>query len=260
MKFKLSLLLVTVILLPVGCSLTKKSSHDKTFGLKILSYNVRNARGMDEVTDYDRVAAVIKRIDADCVALQELDSATQRSNGIVVLDELAKHTDMYASYNKSIDYQGGAYGVGILTRVKPLRQEAISLPGREERRSLLVVEMPDYIICSTHWSLTQEDRLASVDKINAFLEKYTQKPVFLSGDFNSVSSSEEMRKLSEKWVILNDVSQPTIPANNPTQCIDYVLATKNPRFMFRVSHTNVENEPLASDHLPVWVSIEFSKK
>lgn len=255
MQHSITYLIIALSLL--SCSATQRISSPSS--LKILSYNIRNARGMDDVTNYDRVANVIKRINADCVALQELDSATTRSNGVVMLDKLAKRTNMYATYNKSIDYQGGGYGIGVLTKEKPLRKHAIQLPGREERRSLLVVEMSDYVICCTHWSLTQQDRVASVDNINALLEKYTNKPVFLAGDLNAVPESKEMQKLSEKWTILNDISKPTIPANNPTKCIDYILALKNQKYSFSVKGTKVENEPVASDHLPVWVKVNIKK-
>lgn len=242
----------------VRCSVSKGRTGIDS--LKILSYNVRNARGMDNVTDYGRVATIIKRIDADCAALQELDSATERSNGDLVIEELAKLTGMYATYNKSIDYQGGGYGIGILTKEKPLRKEAIPLPGREEKRSLLLVEMSDYVICSTHWSLTQEDRIASVNVINEVLKNYTQKPVFLAGDLNAVPESEEIQKITEDWDILNDLSQPTIPVNNPTRCIDYILAKNNSKFKIKTLETKVEDEKLASDHLPVWVKIAIQKQ
>ena len=251
-------LFFVLLMAAFGCTSSRFSPKEKST-LKILSYNIRNARGKDDVTDYDRVANVIKRINADCVALQELDSATARSNGAVVLDELAKRTGMYATYNKSIDYQGGVYGIGVLTKTKPLRNEAVSLPGREEQRSLLVVEMPDYIICSTHWSLTQEDRIASAEKINRYLANYTYKPVILAGDLNATPESEEMAKLTEKWMILNNPFQPTIPVVNPIKCIDYVLAMDNPQFKFHILETKVENEPLASDHLPVWVKVNIKK-
>lgn len=251
-------LILSGTLLTFGCH-SSTNTVAKENDLKILSYNVRNARGMDDVTDYDRVANVIKRINADCVALQELDSATERSSGVIVLDELAKRTNMHATYNKSIDYQGGGYGIGILTKEKPIRKESIPLPGREETRSLLVVEMPDYVICCTHWSLTQEDRVNSVEKINELLEKQTNKPVFLAGDLNAVPESEEMQKLTQKWTFLNDISQPTIPVVSPTKCIDYVLAMDNPKFKFNILETKVENEPMASDHLPVWVTINIQK-
>lgn len=259
MRLKNIFLLIAVVLLSGSCAVAKKSKESER-QLKILSYNVRNARGMDDVVDFDRVADVIDRINADCVALQELDSATERSGGVVVLDELAKRTDMYGSYSASIDYQGGKYGVGVLTKEKPLRVETIPLPGSEEKRSLLVVEMEDFVICSTHWSLRQPDRMASVALINEALKKFTTKPVFLAGDLNAVLESDEIADLTQEWSILNDSNQPTIPVDNPTRCIDYVLFKNNPSFRAQVTDTKVENEPFASDHLPVWVQVRIIKK
>lgn len=248
------------LLIAFGSCATTKQQKNGMPETKILSYNIRNARGMDEKTDYDRIARIIRSIHPDCVALQELDSATTRSNGAVVLDELAKRTGMHASYSKSIDYQGGGYGIGILTKEKPLQKEIILLPGREESRSCLIVEMPDYVICCTHWSLTHEDRIASVDEINAAVEKYLHKPVFLAGDFNSKPTSEEINLLSKNWMMLNDPSKATFPSGRPMECIDYIWARNNPLFDFKITMAKVENEPVASDHLPVWVSISFKNQ
>lgn len=248
------------LLIAFGSCATTKQQKNGMPETKILSYNIRNARGMDEKTDYDRIARIIRSIHPDCVALQELDSATTRSNGAVVLDELAKRTGMHASYSKSIDYQGGGYGIGILTKEKPLHKEIILLPGREESRSCLIVEMPNYVICCTHWSLTHEDRIASVDEINAAVEKYLHKPVFLAGDFNSKPTSEEINLLSKNWMMLNDPSKATFPSGRPMECIDYIWARNNPLFDFKITMAKVENEPVASDHLPVWVSISFKNQ
>ncbi len=56
--------------------------------VKIMSYNVRNAKGMDNVRDYRRVAKVILEAAPDIVAVQELDSMTNRSGQKHVLGEL----------------------------------------------------------------------------------------------------------------------------------------------------------------------------
>jgi endonuclease/exonuclease/phosphatase family metal-dependent hydrolase len=118
--------------------------------IRILTYNIRNCTGMDGKTDFDRVADVINRINPQIVALQEVDSVTFRMNGADVLGVLAEKTNMFPSYGPAIDFQGGKYGNGVLSREKPLRSEYIPLPGRQERRSLLMVEFKDYIIYSTH--------------------------------------------------------------------------------------------------------------
>ncbi len=244
----------------LSCYSFRQENKTESGKIRILSYNIRNARGMDEVVNYERLAEVIRRIDPDCVALQELDSATERSQGKVVLDELAKRLGMYASYSGSIDYQGGKYGIGILSKEKPLRKVTVPLPGSEEKRSLLIVELPGYVMCCTHWSLTPSDRLSSIDIINKATEKYTTKPVFLAGDLNATPESSEIIECEKTWEMLNDPSRPTFPSDNPRNCIDYIFFKKNPLFRITVLQTCVENESMASDHRPVWVDVQLLKK
>jgi endonuclease/exonuclease/phosphatase family metal-dependent hydrolase len=238
----------------LACSNTDVPERDENKTVRILNYNVRNCLGLDNVTDYNRVAGIINRLNADVVAIQELDSATSRSNGVVVLNELAAKTSLHATYSASINYQGGKYGVGILTRENPVAWKTVSLPGKEEKRSLLVVELTDIVICCTHLSLTQEDRLASIQLINAATKNYT-KPVFLAGDFNAEPGSPEIKKLVSNWSILNDSAQPTIPADQPDKCIDFILVQKARNFQVKLIKSIVEKEPVASDHLPVLVEV-----
>jgi endonuclease/exonuclease/phosphatase family metal-dependent hydrolase len=213
---------------------------------------------MDNITDYKRVSDIISRINPQVIAIQELDSATQRSNGAVVLNELADRTKMYPVYGASINYQGGKYGIGVLSKEKPIGHRSVKLPGREESRSILIVEFRKYIFCCTHFSLTAEDRLKSVEIINS-LFKDSEKPVFLAGDLNATSDSKEIISLTDKWNILTDPAVPTIPSDNPRKCIDYILLLKNEALKFSVSGSTVGKEPLASDHLPVWVSITLKR-
>ncbi len=60
--------------------------------VKIMSYNVHNAIGLDHISNTRRIADVINRSGADIVALQELDSATVRSGGRYILGEIAEET------------------------------------------------------------------------------------------------------------------------------------------------------------------------
>ena len=41
---------------------------------------------------------------------------------------------------------------------KPLSQKGYKLPGKEEIRSLLIVELENFVLCCTHLSLTESDR------------------------------------------------------------------------------------------------------
>jgi endonuclease/exonuclease/phosphatase family metal-dependent hydrolase len=250
---------LSILLASIASASDKKDKHQHTFNLKILSYNVRNCRGLDNRTDFQRTADVINRIGADCVALQELDSATLRLNNAVALNELASRTKMFPTYNGSINYQGGKYGIGILTREKPIKTEAISLPGKEEQRSLLIVEMKGYIICCTHLSLTAEDRITSVRMIAEKLNKYN-KPLFLAGDLNAVPNSTEMNNLLNDFIVITDSTKPTIPADRPNKCIDYILTKKSTSQKVKVIASEVVNEPTASDHRPLWVKVTVKGK
>ena len=224
--------------------------------LRIMSYNVRNAKGMDLKTDYARVAAVMNGLTPDVIAVQELDNGTRRSGGKDVLAELASLAAMYATYGAAIEYDGGKYGVGILSREEPLSHYNVPLPGREEERTILVAEFNEYIFASTHWSLTKEDRVASVDIVCEIAEQY-DKPVFMAGDFNMTPESEELQLLTKNWIVLNNLKLNTFPSDSPDRCIDYVFIYSNPDVEAKLLQNNVLNEPIASDHRPVFVDVKL---
>ncbi len=221
--------------------------------LRVMSYNVRNGRGLDEVTDYRRVSDAISRAAPDVVAVQELDSVTERYP-VFVLKELADRTGMYPVYGPAIDYQGGKYGVGILSRTKPLSWRTVPLPGREEPRVLLIAEFDGYLLCCTHFSLTAEDRNATADIIKRELGGVA-KPLFLAGDMNSKYDSPVQRSLREKFVLLSDPARNTFPAVNPRQCIDYIYGLDNGS-RYTVLQRVVMDEPDASDHLPLFIDVK----
>ena len=102
--------------------------------LRLMSYNVRNCRGLDDSVSYERIARIITDANADAVAIQELDSMTTRYPQQDVLGNLAALTGMYPTYAPSIDYAGGKYGIGMLSRQKPLSHRRVPLPCRSEPR------------------------------------------------------------------------------------------------------------------------------
>ncbi len=220
--------------------------------LKVMSYNVRHCAGMDLVVDYDRTAAVIAQQQPDVVALQELDSMTGRSRQHDQLGELAKRMQYYPVFGSAIDYDGGKYGVGILTREQPLSTRRIPLPG-EEPRVLLVVELKDYVIACTHLDLEEEQRLASVPLIVEEAQRW-QKPFILAGDWNDAPDSQLLQEI-KKYFTVNSGDQATYPADEPQECIDYIASFKERPAM--TLEYIVIDEPAASDHRPLVVSLRL---
>ncbi|MFR4223037.1 MAG: endonuclease/exonuclease/phosphatase family protein [Akkermansia sp.] len=80
-----------------------------------MSYNVKNGTGMDGRRDYDRTARVIAEENRMSWPFRSWtrDNQERRQD---TLQELAARTTLTGTYAKAIDYSGGSYGVGILSR------------------------------------------------------------------------------------------------------------------------------------------------
>ena len=245
---------IVLAFLLVGITLATHGQNqlEKPCQVRVMSYNVRHCAGMDMVLDYDRTAAVISGQRPDVVALQELDSMTTRSVQHYQLGELSNRTQYYPIFGSAIDYDGGKYGVGILTREQPLSTRRIPLPG-EEPRVLLVVEMKDYVLACTHLDLDEEQRLASVPLIVDEAQR-CQKPFILAGDWNAVPNSKLMMEMM-KYFTVNSGDHATFPADIPHECLDHIATFKTqPAVTLEYS---VIEEPMASDHRPIVVHLRI---
>ena len=227
--------------------------------LKLMSYNIKNANGMDNVCNFQRIANVINNASPDVVAIQEVDSMTNRSGQKYVLGEIAERTQMHGYFAPAIDYDGGKYGIGLLTKQVPLRLQSLPLPGREEARTLILAEFADYIYCCTHMSLTEEDRMKSLELVKAFTSSST-KPLFLAGDMNAEPESGFIKELQKDFQILSNPKQHTFPAPDPKETIDYIATLKQNAKGFAVISAKVINEPMASDHRPILVELRTVEK
>ena len=227
--------------------------------LRLMSYNIRNTKGMDGIHNIQRIANVIINEAPDVVAVQELDSMTTRSGQKYVLGELADRTQMHAIYAPTISFQGGKYGIGILSRQKPMGIKTYPLPGREEARMLMVAEFKDYYFACTHLSLTEKDRLASLDIIKSSTKK-SHKPYFLAGDLNDQPESKFIQALQQDFQILTNTKHATFPAPKPTETIDYIAAWKHNTNDFANLSARVLEEPIASDHRPLSVQLRMAIK
>ncbi|QDH80359.1 endonuclease [Echinicola soli] len=224
--------------------------------LKIISYNLR----FGERASMEEFANFIKAQDADLVALQEVDIKTFRKraphqNGKDFMGELAHMTGMFAVFGKTIDYAGGYYGIGILSRYPMSKTERILLPFTEngkEQRALLVatIELASdktIVFASTHLDYTNtEERQLQVKQINETLLSKSI-PVLICGDFNARPTSNEINSSMSLWSLL-DNQEPTSPSDEAKYKIDYIFGY--PKTNWKLLNTPKQTI-LLSDHLPV---------
>lgn len=227
--------------------------------LKLMTYNIRNATGMDGICNFQRIANVINNASPDVVAVQEVDSVTNRSNQKYVLGEIAERTQMHACFAPAIDFDGGKYGIGLLSKKAPIHLQTMALPGREEARTLILAEFEDYIYCCTHLSLTEEDRMKSLDILKAFAISY-KKPLFLAGDMNAEPESDFIKELQKDFRILSDPKEYTFPAPEPEETLDYIVVSERNNQRVSIASVQVLEEPIASDHRPIVIEIYIGGK
>lgn len=220
---------------------------------RVMCYNVRNCKGLDLKLDYDRCAKVIERLKPEVVAIQELDSMTSRYPGRYVLGELATRLEMHDYYAPAIDYKGGKYGVGILSKEPAISVKQYPLPCRKEPRTIIIVEFEEFYFACTHLSLVAEDQLTSANIVREIFASLN-KPVIIAGDFNATPASDTIKRFAEFCTILSNTSKSTYPANEPDRCIDYIMTNDSSIQSIKAA---VVNEPVASDHRPLYVDVKF---
>ena len=227
--------------------------------MRVMTYNVHNCIGMDGTLSCERIAQVITNENVEVVALQELDSMTMRIPNQDILKNIADLTNMHPTFGASIDFRGGKYGIGILTKEKPISWKRIPLPCRSEPRSLLIVELEDYYFCSTHLSLHSEDRESSAAIIAEELSKLN-KPVIIGGDFNAEPDEEAMARLSNVISFASSPTKLTYPADTPEIEIDYIGIYRRSASEYKIGETYVVDAPIESDHRPLVCEFSFKKQ
>jgi endonuclease/exonuclease/phosphatase family metal-dependent hydrolase len=242
-----------------GGSPPNGTAEAPTDTVRVLAYNIHHGEGMDEALDLDRIAALIRRVAPDLVALQEVDSVTRRTDGVDQAMELGFLTGLEPVFGRFMPYQGGAYGMAILSRWPVAESRNLRLPdGEEPRTSLAVrVESPttgrSLRFVGVHFYRTEVERLAQAARLEELLAEVAI-PTVLAGDFNSTPGSAVMTRLGRSWVTVDKgADRFTYPSYDPAREIDFVLLA--PPGRFEVLSEHVVDAPVASDHRPVVVDL-----
>ena len=222
---------------------------------RVMTYNLR----FGELASLESLAAYIRKINPDIVALQEVDSKTNRElaplqNGKDFISTLAFYTGLFGIYGKTIEFSNGYYGIGILSKYPIIASERVMLPNpdpRGEDRALLIstIDLPDnrqLIFACTHLDLTADKRKVEMTAIKDHFKN--KKGIYiLAGDFNTTPLEGEVAKYLPNWKDALPLEF-TFPAKNPEEKIDYILYD-NPQKV-KVVDAFVDRSSKLSDHLP----------
>ncbi len=236
----------------------------KAVTVRVLTFNILHGATTKGDFDLDKIAEVINNVNPDFVALQEVDFKTNRARNYDLATELGLRTKMAPLFGKAMDFDGGGYGEGVLSKYPIIASRNVPLPhspGNEPRSALeITVELPsgDTIrFIGTHLEHQQEspDRLYQAQKINdAFLGN--QFPTILAGDLNDTPKSKPIALLKRYWEDASGENQePTYPSENPQKKIDYIFY--RPTGLWKTLETKVICDTIASDHCAVFSILQL---
>src|ERR1044071_398066 len=137
------LIALVLVTLPIGQRAHSASPPFFKKTLRIMTYNIHVGVGMDKKLDLRRIADVINKEKPDLVGLQEVDRGVQRTQRIDEIAELSKLTHMDYAFAFNLPYQGGQYGVAILSRfpIKATEHRLYKNLREAERRGFIRAEV-----------------------------------------------------------------------------------------------------------------------
>ncbi|HEY0022236.1 MAG TPA: endonuclease/exonuclease/phosphatase family protein [Longimicrobium sp.] len=208
----------------------------------VLVYNIRAGKDLAGGENLPRVAELVRGTGADLVLLQEVDRNTQRSGPADQPAVLARLTGYSVAFGRTIGFQGGDYGVAVLSRW-PIRRDTLvpllvtapsgrTTENREQRGVLLaVVDAPGgpIAVLDTHLDHTGDDvwRLQEIATVLRVARTEPGMPVLIGGDLNARPESavhEQLRGAGfrDAWEGCGEGDAMTFPASAPDRRIDYL--------------------------------------
>ena len=269
------LLIMTCAAVAASCAFAKP--------VTMMSYNIRIGCGLKDpfklppgdLGHLPQVAEVIRSVNPDWVAIQEIDSKTKRAGYVDQTAELAKLCGMKGTFvRKTLNTAknkfrvqnaataeeldgAGEYGLAILSKEEPVKVSKVLVPGYYHTRCIEFVEFKDYVVACTHFPLKPEHCIVAAKVALANIADF-RKPVFLAGDFNVSPESETIAELKKGMTILNDTSVLTFPSSGPKRCIDYIMVDTPHANRVTVSEKRVIPDPGATDHCAVVVKADVA--
>ena len=244
--------------------------------LRVLTYNIHKAIGIDRKFEPGRAVEILRHHDADILLLQEVDQGVPRSRHLDLALYLARQLGYgYRAVGMNVFLKKGRYGNVTLSRYPIGRQRNIDLTmgGRKRRGAQHArVELHGELrgvyvdVYNVHLSLTAKLRRSQVQGllvVGNLANLSSRAPCIIGGDMNDWRGELKHffteagfrcatnRRPGSRWAIK------TFPSFAPTSGLDKVFY-RGPLWPLRVYYSRLKIARVASDHLPVICDFEVS--
>ncbi len=243
--------------------------------LRVMTYNIHRAIGLDRRFKPERIARILERHDPDIALLQEVDDGVPRSRRLDLARELAEALHYpYLAVGHNVTLRRGRYGNATLSRYPIVGERNIDLSiGRRKRRgcqhTAIALEVGADArrldVFYVHLGLSARERVQQLALFATAREIESLPhgaPCLLGGDFNDWRTGVE-RFLSEqlgfRWASQAGTPHaiPTFPALLPSVALDR-LCYRGPLRLLSAQRCRLRLSRVASDHRPLIAEFELS--
>lgn len=236
-----------LLLLTSGCASAE---------LRLLSWNILHGADDQGRLNLAQKGDFIARQSADLVFLQEIDRNCRRSGNEDQMGRLSGLTGMDPGFGSFMSYDGGQYGLGMLSALPVLSTRAVQLPNGDEPRVALAREVkvlgrPLLAVC-VHFNWIEDDA-ARFAQAQALLQELGRSdlPCIVAGDFNDVPQSRTLQAFYAAGFHHLEMPGPSWNARAPSEDIDHILIRSGKGLELIARGGEVLAETELSDHRPV---------
>ena len=226
--------------------------------LRVATYNIHRCRGLDGRTNPARVAEVIRDIDADVVALQEVIGASQTSPGHA--EELGALLGMGWVMAPARHLRGALFGNVVMSRLPILQHSQYDLSWRTcEPRCCQRVDIEignDTLhLYNVHLGTALLERRHQAGRLSAILhDRRVGVPKVVLGDFNEWMRGMATEMLTERLKSIDLRAhlrrRRTYPGVFPVLHLDHIYYEGNVEVV-KLELPRTRRSLMASDHLPL---------
>ncbi|EKE43987.1 hypothetical protein OCGS_1968 [Oceaniovalibus guishaninsula JLT2003] len=226
--------------------------------LRLCSYNIRKAVGLDWRRDPERVLSILRDIRPDIAVLQEADRRLGPRHSVLPAQMVAELTGLVPVVTPGSEVSMGWHGNALLMRpgIDLIGLDGLVLPGLEPRGALIAdvdVGGAHLALAAVHLGLRRANRLIQLDTVVERLKETRASARLIAGDWNEWRANG-VPSLGEDYRILTP--GPSFHARAPMAALDRVAISG--RIRERSMSVWTEGAArIASDHLPIVVDLHL---
>lgn len=229
--------------------------------IRVASYNIRKSVGLDRQRRPERILDILNEINADVVALQEVDRRVGIRETTLPRAMIEAETDL-----KIVDVAVRPHSIGWHGNALLVRKDANVMVERRhdvpvfEPRGAVSVDIGlrgDHLrIVGMHLGLLRSFRRQQIRAVTAQMRELdTRMPTLIMGDLNEWQPEGSLTEFGEDYAIATP--GPSFHSSRPVASLDRIILCNNLELLRGEVHMS-DLSKVASDHLPIWADVKVA--